>query len=599
MKRIFISIFSLAIILNAANPLDFREYTQTFTLEYPTEADAKQASVSVKPLPQSYKIAVSSRWDDTSPNHLKTHAIMARHKVKGTFYCNNAYDILKKFPNYFKTLMSDGSSIGLHTVSHPRLPYVNSFEHFREFMLNRIQLETVTQSTINSQALPFCHWQSNNPTIPLSIGHAMMAVGVISAPDVFYPSNEHRIGYPRNALAQSKFFTPGDRLPDIEKMEQLLKSVSTNEKDLAIQPSFSMALHSWHTAEGLEKLDVCYKMLADNPNWWYCNQNEYGAYRYEALNATVQQTQAQNKLTVTVTRCLPAELGANVPLWFQINGPKPNKATNATITEHGIELKHTRQLPEIFDAADENGDAKIIPFAKLKLTRKNNIWTASLHNQDMLPLENLQFTFRFPYACEKHAIRKDAQALGPQASVAVSVTQQIKQDTFFKYGNPYYAVQLDFTRGTKNYRLYADLKEQQQEELPLTMAQAAKLLIDSDRLDLKVLAQPTMPISIDTVPFHVSKNIEPATLVCNTKDNKLNKENAKLVAIVDFIAQSDKPAEFTTSLPAVTFNGQTVKATKGKLTLKPNTGRNRILFKTQAGKAAQFFLPNDSFAFVK
>ena len=70
----------------AENPLGFREYQQKFTLSFPSEQDAQKAELKAKPLPADYKLAYSSRWDDSEPKHLDTHEVMVRNNIKGTFF---------------------------------------------------------------------------------------------------------------------------------------------------------------------------------------------------------------------------------------------------------------------------------------------------------------------------------------------------------------------------------------------------------------------------------------------------------------------------------------------------------------------------------
>ena len=68
-----------------------------------------------------------------------------------------------------------------------------------------------------------------------------------------------------------------------------------------------MAMHSWHTPEGLINLDCAYAMVANNPEWWYCNQNEYGAYRYETQNTSIAKKVDGKNAEFTVTRMEPFE----------------------------------------------------------------------------------------------------------------------------------------------------------------------------------------------------------------------------------------------------------------------------------------------------
>lgn len=168
----------------AENPLEFREYTQTVRLEFLSPREAQQAQLLANPLPRNYKLAVSARWDDSAWEHLRTLEHMKKYGLKGTFYQNNPVWCLRRDPDYLKTLQTGGCSIGLHTVTHPHLPCVDSVSHFREYMRNRIMLEVSAQACINSQVLPFCDWWEPVAHVTGSIGHGMRAAGIISSPDV-------------------------------------------------------------------------------------------------------------------------------------------------------------------------------------------------------------------------------------------------------------------------------------------------------------------------------------------------------------------------------------------------------------------------------
>ena len=76
----------------AENPLGFREYQQKFTLSFPSEQDAQKAELKAKPLPADYKLAYSSRWDDSTPKHLDTHEVMMRNNIKVTFFLGDLND---------------------------------------------------------------------------------------------------------------------------------------------------------------------------------------------------------------------------------------------------------------------------------------------------------------------------------------------------------------------------------------------------------------------------------------------------------------------------------------------------------------------------
>ena len=482
-----------AVSIFAENPLGFREYQQKFTLSFPSEQDAQKAELKAKPLPADYKLAYSSRWDDSTTKHLDTHEVMMRNNIKGTFFLgdlNWLNVVLSKDPDYIKKLMTGGNSIGLHTLTHPVLTAKNPSEQFREYMRDRIELEVKSQSPVNSQVLPYCNWWAPAPFIPLSIGWAMRATGVISSPDVLYPNRENELGYPAKSFAQSRYVAPGDRNPDLARFNREMKWALENKKALAIQPSVSMAMHSWHTAVGLVNLDCAYAMVANNPEWWYCNQNEYGAYRYETQNTSVTKNVDGKNVEFTVTRVEPFELGASVPLWFSVDGAKAVSANGAKLVNGSVELPHAdgRKLPDVYASADKNGKSRI-PFVSLVFTHpEEKVWKAELKTLDGKPVEQLAFSFRFPSQWSKEVIRKD---LGSQNSVSVTVAQDAKKnDLYYRYGKPYYALQADFMRDGKRYRLYADIREEGEKNLPVTASAAARVYISPENPDLPGISMP-------------------------------------------------------------------------------------------------------------
>lgn len=477
----------------AENPLGFREYQQKFTLSFPSEQDAQKAELKAKPLPADYKLAYSSRWDDSEPKHLDTHEVMVRNNIKGTFFLgdlNWLNGVLNKNPDYIKKLMTGGNSIGLHTLTHPFLTAKNPYEQFREYMRDRIDLEVKSQSPVNSQVLPYCNWWAPAPFIPLSVGWAMRATGVISSPDVMYPNRENELGYPAKSFAQSRYVAPGDRNPDLARFNREMKWALENKKALAIQPSVSMAMHSWHTAVGLVNLDCAYAMVADNPEWWYCNQNEYGAYRYEAQNTSIAKKVDGKNAEFTVTRMEPFELGASVPLWFSVDGAKAVSANGAKLVNGSVELPHAdgRKLPDVYACADKDGKSQL-SFVSLVFTHpEEKVWKAELKTLDGKPVEQLAFSFRFPSQWSKEVIRKD---LGSQNSVSVTVAQDAKKnDLYYRYGKPYYALQADFMRDGKRYRLYADIREEGEKNLPVTASAAAQVYVSPEKPDLPGISMP-------------------------------------------------------------------------------------------------------------
>lgn len=576
----------------AENPMNFREYTQEIQIVFKTQQEAQNAVFKTRGLPDNYTLHCSARWDDSTLSHLTTHRIMSKNNVPGTFYMNDIFGAVKRKKDYAKTLLTHNSTLGLHTVTHPHLPTIQPYEHFREYMLNKIHVETCAQTLTNSQALPFCQWTSCDPKVSLSIGWAMRASGVISSPDVMYPSSENRLGYLPNSLAQSKFFSPNDRAPSLERFEKQLKNALANKKALEIQPSITLGIHSWHPKETLPTLDECFARLAKHKEWWFANQNDYGAYRYEALNAKLKKTVNDNVVTLAITRFEPFELGANVPLWLTVENATPTSIKGANLKNNAIELPHdtARALPTVFGYAKNDKAADQIPFATLKLTRNGLNFNAEITNSDKSPLQNVAFTFRFPANCNQETLRTDLKTLEPGKTHVATVAQSsMKEDLYYKYGRPYYAVQVDFTKDNVKYRLFADLHETADTSLPPLINDAWKWFEIPADANLAQLSTPGASLD-NLTPINSASRLyraAPGTIVTNPANRKDTVRNPNIV-VVDFIAKNTAPINLLASVNTwhkeeLWLNGKKISLQKASATFTPEKGTNRLVFKRNSG----------------
>lgn len=597
---------AVGLSLLGGNPLGFREYGQQFRLQFGSEAEARAAMVKVRPLPRHYVLACSSRWDDSTPSHLRTHEVMRRQGVPGTFFLGAVGGVLRSDPEYLRKLLTAGCSVGLHTVRHPQLPHLDSFAHFEEYMANRIELETASQTAVNSQVLPFCGWNAECELVPASIGWAMRAVGVISSPDVVYPDLGQRLGYPAGTFAMSRFIAPGDREPDVEKMRRGIEQALRDTRSLERQPSISMAMHSWHTKEGLEKLNQCYALLAGHADWWYCNQTEYGAYRYEAQNATVTTAVEGKDVVVTVTRMEPFELGDSVPLWFSVNQAVPRGVTGegASWKEGAVELAHGagHALPTLFGRMGDDGkpDARL-PFAALRLRRAGLAFRAELENLDgAKALEQVAFTFRFPAAYASETLRREVSEVGAGASAVAEVTQASRrEELYFRYGRPYYAVQADFVRDGVRCRLYASLREERASGLPKTVNDVVSFHMAPEQADYASLSRPGASLSGLAAVEGVSADPAAGTGVIYPRyrdwglRKKVEGQPTVLVAEMRLPTGEAGKVELATSAIGkgceMWLNGQRLTPAK-RIRLSLQAGRNRILLRTPGTRAVTFFL---------
>lgn len=586
--------------VNAANPLGFREYTQKITMTFPSVAAAEKATLTPKPLPAGYELAYTCRWDDTNARHLNTHEVMEKNGIKGTFFLCNLY-ILKKDPDYLKKLLRGGCSIGLHTVHHYKLTSLDPYAQFREYMKNRIELETASQSPVNSQVYPFMNWLAPGPLITGSIGDAMMAVGVISSPDAIHPEFGVKLGYPQKSLAVAQLITPGDRNPDLQKMENQQAKILKDRKLLESRPAISMSMHSWHTPEGLRNLDRILATAADKANWWKCNLNEYGAYRYEALNTKVEKRIEGGKVVFTVSRVQPSELGANVPLWLDVTGAKPLTVSFGVLHEASLELPHSpeQRLPEIYGSTDASGRSKEISGVALRLTHPaEDKWLATFKNNGSDPITGLAFTFRFPSACENVTVRRDFSILAQGKNIEIPVSQKLKSDLFYRYGTPYYAVQCDFMQNGKLCRLYADYTGKPLSGQPLTVGDAAGYYQCPDKVDISRLSLPTTkPDALGLKPLESKRMPGIGCGIVYAGPPSGKKRCEYYLAVIDFKQLTSEPVVLkmtATSWRKKEFwlNGEKLNCEKGGLKLKLKNGLNRIVLKIPR-YGFQFLLLND------
>ncbi|UKI33449.1 MAG: hypothetical protein L6W00_08390 [Lentisphaeria bacterium] len=346
----------------AADFPGMRSYLQTVKLRYATEAEAEKAELRPMALPNWYRIAFSGRWDDNALNHYRTHAAMTDHRIKGTFYLTNPGRVRRLGPEFCRKLLEKGCSLGIHTLSHPFLPTLNPNEQFYEIMHLRAIREPDSDSMFSTMVYPYCRFGSNfEPEIILDLGRAMRNTGVIGAPTVRYNKQEQAFGYPAGTLAESFLLRPGDRDPNPEIFHKQLSSALKNSSALEKNPCISISMHSWHTAEGLKTLRKLLQEVADCPDWWYCNQNEYAAYRFEFHQTKVTKKVEGNVAVYTIERYEPATLGAAPALWFSLSGVKPQAVEGAVLKAAAgrlaLEVPHDSayRLPETISLLKEDG----------------------------------------------------------------------------------------------------------------------------------------------------------------------------------------------------------------------------------------------------
>ena len=123
----------------AENPMNFREYTQEVTAEFSTPEEARRATVEISKMPNGEELAFTSRWDDSNTNNVNMSATLKKSGIKGTFFLTSASD--RYYKEYGSKLLTDGNSVGAHSMQHPILSSRNPAHISSQVMLIRPLLE--------------------------------------------------------------------------------------------------------------------------------------------------------------------------------------------------------------------------------------------------------------------------------------------------------------------------------------------------------------------------------------------------------------------------------------------------------------------------
>ena len=557
---------SAAFLAAADNPLELNCYQQSFSVTFPSVEAAAAAQLTPRGLPEKYDVAFSSRWDDNTNNHFNTHKVMKKYGAKGNFYFNG--NMSREMP---VKLMSDGCLAGAHTVSHPAMNYLIANCHFYQYMANRIAIEVQTQTPVNTQTSPFGHCKGYGKEGLRSIGKSVLATGIIGSPDSGSPQHIRDWGFPENSCAFMYRVVPGDRVPDMKKLDAVL-ATHLSKPEFKKDPAISMSTHSWHTREGLVILDEVYKKLTSNKNWWNCNQNEYAAYRYEALNTEVKKEVTGKTVKFTVLRFEPFELGADVPLYFDITGSAAISADGAELTDNGKQLKAKHadghKLP------DKYGYLKLDKVSlKLAVSESDGKMTAVVENTTGSKLSDVTYIFRKPPMYGKTVERKAVKSVDKVDSTTADLGKVTEKSRHFQEGKPYYAVQMDYSLDGKRYRLYADCFTSERKTQEKAIGDAA-VFIQRDKGPFDLKAVSVTEASLSGLKF-ITKTDDIITVPGTIFLQKL--DSYGYVAVVDI--ESEKEQKLSVNLrisqnSRMFFNGTQIKpARKAVITFRKGINR--------------------------
>ena len=403
----------------AANPLSLPEYEREVKLVFPNEEAAKAAKLELLPLPEGKTFAFSTRWDDSNPKHVRMAELLAKHGFKATFFLCAANQ--KFYDDTLPQLIRRGHSIGNHTLNHPNLATLIPNEVARQILQNRVEYETRTNQTINSFVLPYCAYKNATDSLcPQRIGEALYRSGELGSPE-YHQNLEKEYGMPEGSWGTSRLFGIDDRHPSAETFDRAIAERTKNLKPGEIRHA-TLGLHTWQDDAGFETLDKIFAKYANRPDWWYCNENEYNAYRYAHLHTRVEKRVDGKSAIFKLTGPTPASLGSDTPLWAKIT---PATADDRTM----VKLPHTMRLPEKIDMIVSDG-AQVIPSKKFPFLAASLVMNVeedsgvilTLANRSKRPLTNVTVAFRLPllFTGDERVPRNDLEMINPEVTRTVA-----------------------------------------------------------------------------------------------------------------------------------------------------------------------------------
>jgi peptidoglycan/xylan/chitin deacetylase (PgdA/CDA1 family) len=454
----------LLAILTALLPQD-PPYTelaeQKIRVRLRDEAAGAAASIELLPLPGGAEWAISSRWDDNIYTDLKMRDVLEKHGYRGTFYLNGR-DTLYYGPTYGlvetrdaasidRRLLAGGNSIGGHSWTHAYVPYCNRRRIFEEILRVRIDREASSDSPVVSYAFSFTNKRND-------------LEGLSSRDDIVEAIR--RAGYHHVANGAFRrdhdpgmsisWLLPHDGRPIDEAFDQLL---ADGEKRRT-EPNISFNMHVWYTTpEAWEKFEGQLQKYGRRPGWWYCNQNEYAAYRRQFRYSTMKESRNGSMLEVLLRRPSLLDLGDPIPLTAAVRGVTRDAIASVEVDGVPVSLEATAprfpiphasssRLPSRIAWIDGEGTDADFPKLSARLRFRDGALDLSLANGGDAPLEDVRILYRLPLEWAEGVVGRRPGPIRPGSTFEDRLQPtRATVDPKYASGAALFAAQIDFAGG--------------------------------------------------------------------------------------------------------------------------------------------------------
>jgi len=440
--------------------LEMEEQTVTVTLK--TLEAAKRASIQPLPLYGGAQWAITSRWDDNHGGGLKIQKVLLDHGHSGTFFLND--------PTHWRytgieRLASGGTTVGSHSLTHPLLSYQNRNRMFEEVLGCRIVLEAAFDTLVNAYA--FSHGNFTNSIegadVQRDIGTLLARSGYLQVANHHFAENG---AWPWGVAG----LLPADGQPIDNQFADFLADEDLREDN----PAITYSMHPWYdTPDEWTGFESDLDRYGRRPEWWYCNHNQYGAYRAQYRSAVEGKSEVDDR-TVAFRFSWPTLVDLNdpIPLSFEIARVKPDEVTAVTSPGARVErvessdgavrfhLHHAGsiQLPVRIDhATSEDGksaESAEFPSISGALECDGSRLALRLRNAGPEPIEVHRVTYRLPMRYRHGVVRRAGFRLAAGNEYADLVALEDRQDRRCRAGTYYFAAQVDFLLGGSPGRVY-------------------------------------------------------------------------------------------------------------------------------------------------
>lgn len=469
----------------ASQEFSFETYRQEFVVTFATEADARAAVITPTPLWNNRDWAVSGRWDDLNPNNARMREVLTRHGHRATFYLNSWFSDWADMPASphlpeARDLLQGGHSVGGHSMTHPWLSYCHRNRIFEETAGIRILWEAATDSPVVSYAFSYSNFRNEDEGDPVQAD----IIRLLQRAGFYHVANEPTFDALGSDLILSPIL-PSDGVPITAVAEARLADPEFKKA----HPILTYAMHArYQSPSEWAGFEQTLDQYGHRPNWWYCNQNEYAAYRYQFQHSRILQDAiaADSSLASARTRRLTLErpvlldLNDSIPLTFRIDGVLPTSVMDVSCSTARCALPDSPTTPFHFDLHhdyDQMLPAKIglvppnthnrsqltpqdsdadLPGIRALLFLDGKVLNLVLENQLAKPLSDCRITYRLPLAWADGTTRRHLPDLAPHSQTSDRWTPRLL-DRHYKTaaGSAFLVAQIDARLDGRAVRLHA------------------------------------------------------------------------------------------------------------------------------------------------